>query len=188
MSAVLFPLEGAQSLWEVSTEWLGKVMEGPDASSVIVSFPGIAACVRPPIPQKCGDRAPFPSSVVTENHSPAVWWQSTIPRQCGDRAPFPISAVSAHPWQCPFGRSSVEAMTDHFLNEVDVSSLAIVDFEGIMFCASLGRQGRQTKVVAQGHWIYKARKGQKKLDYPALEEVTMEFLFIHISKAFLMKN
>lgn len=99
--------------------------------------------------------------------------------------------VSAHPWQCLFGRSSVEAMNDHFLKGVDVSSLASVDFEGIRFCASLGRQGRPTRLAAHGHWIYKVRKGQKKkgkLDYLALEEVTMEFLFIHISKAFLMKN
>lgn len=108
-----------------------------------------------------------------------------------NRAPLPGSVVSAHHWQCLFGRSSVEALTDHFLKGVDVSSLASVDFEGIRFCASLGRQGRPTRLTAQGHWIYKARKGQKKkgkLGYPALEEVTIEFLFIHISKAFLMKN
>lgn len=54
MSAVLFPLEGTQSLLEVSPEWLGKVVEGPDASSVRESFPG---------------------SVVTEHHSLAVWYQ-----------------------------------------------------------------------------------------------------------------
>lgn len=54
MSAVLFPLEGTQSLWEVSPERLGKVVEWLEASSAIVSFPG---------------------SVVTEHHSPAVWYQ-----------------------------------------------------------------------------------------------------------------
>lgn len=99
--------------------------------------------------------------------------------------------VSAHPWRCLFGKSSVEAMIDHFLKGVGGSFLVSVDFEEIRFCASLGRQGRPTRLAAPGHWIYKVRKGQKekgKLDYPALEEVTMEFLFIHISKAFLMKN
>lgn len=114
----------------------------------------------------------IPRSVVTEHHSQQYM-------------------VSAHPWQCLFGRSSVEAMNDHFLKGVNVSSLASVDFEGIRFCARLGRQGRSTRLAAHGHWIYKVRKGQKKkgkLDYLALEEVTMEFLFIHISKAFLMKN
>lgn len=82
-------------------------------------------------------------------------------------------------------------MTDHFLKGVDGSSLASVGFEGIRFCESLGRQGRPTRLAAPGHWIYKVRKGQEekeKLDSPALEEVTTEFLFIHISKAFLIKK